>query len=116
VKIAEIEQNKIVSGREAWKGFRELVIPKWSEAFISAIHDATGETRFTYVTAVTRLLGSAATWERHPAFCEAMAHNPIKIISLYEMLTEVYGQLKKTLAGTELGRMLQLFRAAGIEI
>jgi hypothetical protein len=32
------------------------------------------------------------------------------------MLEEVYGQLKTTLAGTELGRMLQLFRAAGIQI
>ena len=116
VKIEEIEHNKIVSGREAWKGFRELVSPKWSEAFISAIYKATGETSFTYVTAVTKLLGDAQAWEKHPSFCQAMPNNPIKIITLHEMLKEVYGQLKKTLAGTELGRMLQLFRAAGIQI
>jgi hypothetical protein len=116
VKICEIEQNKIVSGREAWKGFRELVSPKWSEAFITAIQKTTGETSFTYVTAVTKLLGDAQRWENHPSFCRAMANNPIKIITLHEMLKEVYGQLKTTLAGTELGRTLQLFRAAGIQI
>ncbi|HEY2468950.1 MAG TPA: hypothetical protein VGI45_14080, partial [Terracidiphilus sp.] len=66
VKITEISQNKIVSGREAWKGFRELVSPKWSEAFIAAIQKATGEDNFTYVTAVTKLVGDAQVWERHP--------------------------------------------------
>jgi hypothetical protein len=116
VKIAEIEQNKIVSGREAWKGFRELVSPKWSEAFITAIQSATGESSFTYVTAVTKLCGDAELWEKHPSFCKAMANNPIKIITLRAMLEEVYGQLKTTLAGTEVGRMLQLFRAAGVQI
>jgi hypothetical protein len=116
VKITEIEENKIVSGREAWKGFRELVSPKWSAAFIGAIEEATGQASFTYVTAVTKLLGDAQIWEKHPRFCAALANNPIKIITLREMLTEVYGQLKKTLAGTELGRMLQLFRAAGVQI
>jgi hypothetical protein len=116
VKIEEIEQNKIVSGREAWKGFRELVSPKWSEAFIAAVQKATGESSFTYVTAVTKLIGDAAKWEQHHSFRRALADNPIKIVTLREMLEEVYGQLKTTLAGTELGRMLQLFRAAGIQI
>lgn len=90
--------------------------PKWSEAFISAVTKATGETSFTYVTAVTKLLGNAEVWEKHASFCHAMADNPIKIITLHEMLAEVHGQLKKTIADAELGRMLQLFRAAGIEI
>jgi hypothetical protein len=45
-----------------------------------------------------------------------MANNPIKVITLHEMLKEVDGKLKTTLAGTELGRMLQLFRAAGVQI
>lgn len=116
VKICEIEQNKIVSGREAWKGFRELVSPKWSEAFVTAVQTATGEKQFTYVTAVTKLIGHAQQWETHPSFCRAMANNPIRIVTLREMLSEVYGQLKTTLAGTELGRMLQLFRAAGVQI
>jgi hypothetical protein len=93
-----------------------LVITKWLEAFITAIQKATGENSFTYVTAVPKLMGDAQVWVTHPPFCEAMAGNPIKLITLKEMLEEVYGQLKTTLAGAELGRMFQLFRAAGVQI
>ena len=46
-KISQIQDNKIVSGRPAWKGFRELVVPKWSQAFRDAVFHETGETRFT---------------------------------------------------------------------
>lgn len=114
--IAEIEENKFVAGKEAWKRFRELVKPKWSEAFVSAIEDATGQRSFTYVTAVTKLTGSAERWQAHAPFSEALGGNPIKLITLREMLEEVYGQLSHTLAGTEMGRMLQLFRAAGVNL
>lgn len=112
-KLAEIEQQKIVNGREAWKGFRELVVPKWSEAFVTTIQGLTGTTKFTYVTAVTKLTGSAQCWEEHSGFRKAMASNPVKIITLAEMMEEVYDKLGTTLAGTDLGRTLQLFRAAG---
>lgn len=115
-KIDEIEQKKKVAGREAWKGFRELVSPKWSEAFMATILAATGESSFTYVTAVTKLIGDAQKWETHPPFRRAIADNPIKVLTLRGMLEEVYGELKMTLAGTEVGRMLQLFRAAGVPI
>jgi hypothetical protein len=114
--IKQIEGHKKAAGREAWKGFRELTSPKWSEAFIAAVEQATGQRTFTYVTAVTKLMGDAKQWEDHPRFCVAMGGNPIMVITLHEMLQEVYGKLNKTLAGTEIGRMLQLFRAAGIQI
>jgi hypothetical protein len=45
-----------------------------------------------------------------------MAGNPIKVLSLCEMLSEVYGELDRALAGTELGRTLQLFKAAGVDV
>ncbi len=113
-KINEITLNKRIAGREAWKGFRELASPKWSEAFVAAIEEATGQRQFTYVTAVTKLVGDRSIWENHPPFCKAMVNNPIKIITLHEMLKVVDGKLKATLAGTELGRMVQLFRVAGV--
>ena len=113
-KIKEISLNKKVSGREAWKGFRELVSPKWSEAFISAIEDATGQRQFTYVTAVTKVVGPRELWEQYKPFREAIDNNPIKIVALHDMLKEVDGNLKTTLAGTELGRMVQLFRVADV--
>lgn len=115
-KLKQIKDNKVVSGREAWKSFRELTSQKWSEAFIDAVDQATGQRSFTYVTAVTRLIGDAQCWEKNPTFSKAMAGNPIKILQLREMLTEIYGEIDTTLAGTELGRTLQLFRAAGVGI
>ncbi|MCW5778571.1 MAG: hypothetical protein R3B11_02840 [Nitrospira sp.] len=105
--------KKVVSGREAWKGFRELTSPKWSEAFIEAVAQATGQSSFTYFTAVTKLVGDVQCWEENPAFSKTMDGNPIKILQLREMLTEIYSEIGTTLAGTELGRTLQLFRAAG---
>jgi hypothetical protein len=115
-KITEIEHGKVSSGRQAWKSFRVLASPKWSEGFISAVQRATGQKTFTYVTAVTKLTGDATIWETHQPFVDAMGGNPIKVITLQQMLEEVYGQLSHTLAGTEIGRMLQLVRAAGIRI
>jgi hypothetical protein len=114
--ISDIEENRFVAGKEAWKRFRELASPKWSEAFVNAIEEATGRRRFTYVTAVTKLNGDAERWETHTPFRKAINNNPIKILTLENMLVEVYGKLSCTLAGTEMGRMLQLFRAAGVNI
>jgi hypothetical protein len=115
-KISEITLNKKVAGRDAWKSFRELTSAKWSEAFIAAVHRWTGQSEFTYVTAVTKIVGDRGLWENHEPFRAAMCRNPIKIIALNEMLKEVDGELRTTLAGTELGRTLQLFRAAGIKL
>ncbi|MDE0456761.1 MAG: hypothetical protein OXI15_05665 [Chromatiales bacterium] len=115
-KIKQIEENKIVSGREAWRGFRELVVPKWSEAFVAAVKEASGEPEFTYVTAITRLKGAAEIWERHRPFVQAMEGNPLKVLTLNDMLHEVSSALSTTVAGTELGRTLQLFKAAGVKL
>jgi hypothetical protein len=115
-EIRNIEQHKVVRGREAWKSFRELVVPKWSEAFLAAIQTATGQQEFTYITAVTKLVGSKSTWETNPTFIQSLGGNPIRILDLREMLNSISPSLSTTLAGTEVGRMLQLFKAAGISI
>jgi hypothetical protein len=113
-RLRALDQKLKVGGREAWKSFRELCSPKWSEAFINAIEDATGSKQFTYVTAVTHINGDPKVWETHRPFIRALSGNPIKVVTLQEMLHEVSGVLSKTLAGTELGRTLQLFKAAGV--
>jgi hypothetical protein len=38
--------------------------------------------------------------------------NPIKIITFHDMIREIQGKLTKTLAATEVGRLLQLFSAS----
>ena len=114
-----ISKKKKINGRPAWKSFRELTCPKWSQAFLKAIKDETGEDCFTYVTAVTRLKdekNDKNRWENHLPFRQAVGENPIQILTLVEMVCEIQERLNTTLAATEVGRMLQLFSAAGIHI
>lgn len=113
VKIRELEENKIVSGREAWKGFRELVIPKWSEAFVKTITEVTGSCKFTYLTAVTVIKGEKAAWEKYPRFTQAMNGNPVKLLEISDILEEIYPDLTTTMASTDIGRLLQVVKASG---
>ena len=114
-KVAEIAGNKIRSGREVWKGFRELCQPKWSEAFLGKIEATTGTRNFTYYTVVTRLLNAKARsqWEDNPAFRAALGGNPIRILTFAEMLNFLWQELTTTPAASEIGRAIQLMKAAG---
>lgn len=115
-ELDAITNNKIVAGRERWKAFRELVVPKWSEAFREIILQFTGATEFTYVTAVTRVNGDRAIWETHQPFQKSLGGNPLRVIDLTEMLRAVLPGLKTTVANTSIGRLLQLVKAAEIEL
>lgn len=115
-ELDAILHNKKRRGRMAWQAFRELTVPKWSEAFLKAVRDATGVERFTYVTAVTKLLGDRAIWEEHKPFRQALDGNPLSILTFQEMVAQIQGQLTTTLAATEVGRMLQLFAAADMKV
>lgn len=112
-KITEFENNKIVSGREAWRGFRELLKPKWSEAFIDKVYDVTGSKEFTHITAVTVLKGEKAIWENYEPFQKALNNNPVKIITLNDMLDELYPIINQTPAASTVGRFLQVTKASG---
>lgn len=112
-RLAELEQEKKVSGRASWKAFRELMVNKWSEAFCEAVWRETGSRSFTYVTAVTRLSGERSDWENHKGFRLALQGNPIRLISLAEMANELLPNITKTPASSSLGRTLQLLKASG---
>jgi len=112
-KLAELEQNKIRSGRESWRFFRELMMPKWSEAFCEAVFRETGSRAFTYITAVTRLSGDHSEWENHTRFRKALRGNPIRLLSLSEMVTEILPGITKTPSSSDIGRTLQLLKASG---
>ena len=113
-ELDAIVNGKVRHGRPAWKAFRELTQPKWSEAFVEAVKRASGEDRFTYVTAVTRLVGDRSVWEGHGPFCEALGGNPMSVLTFREMIDDIQRGLTHTLAATEVGRLLQLFSAAGV--
>jgi hypothetical protein len=115
-EIDAIQKKKKIRGREAWQGFRELVVPKWSEAFRVAVAEATGSESFTYVTAVSKVRGDRSIWENHQPFLNALAGNPIMLLTFKEMVLEIQKTLTTTLAATEVGRMLQMFQASGVHV
>lgn len=115
-ELRNIREGRVVRGREAWRGFRELVVPKWSEAFVSAVEAITGQREFIYTLAVTKLVGNKASWEEDASFRKAIAGNQIRILELKDMLSLIYPSLDTTLASTEVGRILQLFKATGIKV
>ncbi len=111
-KIAEIETNKIVSGREAWKGFREITRTKWAEAFIDKIEEISGSRDFTYTTAVTVVKGDKSVWESHADFSEILHGNPVRILTFSDILNDLWPTINTTPASSEVGRVLQLIKAA----
>lgn len=115
-ELDHIINSDSIRGRAAWKGFRELVVPKWSEAFLKAIEEASGRREFTYFLAVTKVNGDRSCWENHQPFQDSLEGNKIKLLDFSQMVREIYPNLGTTLASTEVGRLLQLFKASGINI
>lgn len=111
-------RNRLIGNKEAWKHFRELVEPKWTEAFLKVIKDTTGSDAFTYITAVTvaRDEQNRISWEENPAFKIALGNNPIRLITLHDMLAEVFSQLGTTVESSQFSRTLQLIKAAGMTV
>jgi hypothetical protein len=114
-KIREIKEARKVAGRESWKGFRELCQPKWAEAFLTEVEKSTGTRQFTYYTVVTKLRNAETRnqWEENPKFINALEGNPIRILLLAEMLDYLWDALRLTPAASEIGRSIQLMKAAG---
>ena len=111
-----IDHNKKVGGKEGWRHFRELSRDKWAAAFMDAIEEASGTRRFTYVTAVTLLCGGESAkeaWTNRTDFSKRLEGNPIIIISLADMLEEVFPKLGTTVASSQFSRSLQLIKASG---
>ncbi len=115
------DPNKIISGREAWKKFRELVKKEWSTAFVKEIENQTGSCSFTYYVAVTKTKGDIKKFENILKKGGAKEVK-IKIITLNEMLISIYKKIedeikekKHTLQPTVVGRLFQVMIASGFQ-
>lgn len=111
-----IDHGKKVGGKEGWRHFRELARDKWAAAFMDAIYALTGSRQFTYVTAVTLLCGGEngrASWMNRADFINRLEGNPIRILSLSEMLDDVFPQLGTSVASSQFSRSMQLIKASG---
>ncbi len=114
--INAISKKSNLGGREVWRSFRELVDIKWSRAFRKVVRDQTGVDEFVYYTAVTKLDKNAnkKAWEENPDFKSMLPGCDIKLITLPEMVKSISDKMTKTVANSDLGRTIQLLKAAGM--
>lgn len=113
-KLAELRGEKKNPKRATWRHFRELWIPKWSEAFRQAILERTGQSDFDYRIAVTRLKGDAAAWDNDPMVSTNLSGCSVGFLTLEQMWAEMLERLTTTPAPSEIGRLAQLLKAAGL--
>jgi hypothetical protein len=114
-KLAELRgERKNIAKKKPWRHFRELWIPKWSEAFREEILKLTGQRDFTYRIAVTRLKGDVTAWGKDPTISQNLSGCSVGFLTLEEMWGRMLAELTKTPAASEIGRLAQLLRAAGL--
>ena len=117
-------------GREIWKSFRELISPKWGEAFSNKIYEETLSKDYTYYILVTKfIIQKSSTLEiakKKFENCSTFRNNlkydnsskiKIKLFTFKELFYQHFIQRHSTtLEATELGRLIQIFRASDIKI
>lgn len=106
-------------GRPKWKHFRELTSDKWSRAFRAEIAKITEQPQFTYYVAVTKLNGdynsAVKAWRGCGRFKKALDNNPMDFLTAKEILNKLWEDKTKTMAASEVGRLLQVVKASGWE-
>lgn len=116
-KLGELRGEKRSPKRATWHHFRELWVPKWSEAFRDKIADLTGQSTFAYRIAVTRSRGEgdADAWAEDPTIKESLGDCSFGFLTLQEMMwATMLAELTTTPAASEMGRLAQLLKAAGL--
>jgi len=118
-KLMELRENSGPRKRPTWQHFRELWIPKWAEAFRNEIARLTGQSEFAYRIAVTRFQGDsperwAEEWRDDPTVRTNLPGCSIGFLTLEEMWATLLTELRRTPAASEIGRLAQLLKAAGL--
>ena len=113
---AEWEINhlrRIVGGRERWKVYRELASPKWGRAFRDKVRELTGEKTFEHWIVCTRFDDpeNERVWTQNRDFRRNLTPH-LRIVPLDRIFRETADQLGTTVANSELGRLIQLLKAA----
>lgn len=116
-EIDAIASNRKVSGKERWKTYRELVSPKWGRAFRSKIKELTGESSFEYWIVCTRLdaADQGKTWTHNKDFRRNLTPH-LRIVPLEWIFRETASKISTTPANSELGRLIQLLKAADLDL
>jgi len=118
-----------------WGRLRELANPKWTMAFCEKIKDITGSSKFTYVLSLTKITGfgrmplSDRTIYAQDILnnCERIKSNfenagasiKFKVLTFKEIFDSIFQELNdnkaSTLESSDIGRLIQLIQAAGLE-
>jgi hypothetical protein len=114
-KLKELRREVSQPKRETWRYFRELWIPKWSEAFRSEIKARTGSDKFSYFIAVSKLVGDGSAWGEDPTIKKNLGGNPIGFLELGSMWSEYLEAVGTTPQPSAIGRLAQLLKAAGVD-
>jgi hypothetical protein len=114
IKLEELRGERPNPKRETWRHFRELWVPKWSEAFKETIAERTGADTFSYRIAVTHLRGDGEGWAQDSHIRENLAGSSFGFLTLEAMWKTMLKELKSTPASSEIGRLAQLLKAAGL--
>jgi len=87
-ELTALRKDGMSHGGKARWGFRDLGFPDWSNALHQMVLDLTGESRFTYRIAVTRLRGisTALDWEKEPTINANLRGCSFGFLTLQEML------------------------------
>lgn len=112
--LAQLRGERKNPKRETWRHFRELWKPKWSEAFRQQIEERTGAKTFTYRIAVTRLNGDASGWSSDRRIAKNLPGCSVGFLEMEKMWKAILGELTERPAPSELGRLAQLLKAAGV--
>jgi hypothetical protein len=112
--LAQLRGEKKNPKRETWRHFRELWKLKWSEAFRKEIEQRTGAKTFAYKIAVTRLIGHGDEWSADETIAKNLPGCSVGFLEMEEMWTTILGKLTERPAPSELGRLAQLLKAAGV--
>lgn len=116
-EIDAIASGRKVAGRERWKTYRELASPKWARAFRRKIKELTGESSFEYWVVCTRSGDpkEEKAWTRNAEFRKNLTPH-LRIVTLNTIFRETLAKISTTPANSELGRLIQLLKAANPDL
>jgi hypothetical protein len=109
-----LRDNRKVGRRFAWQFFRELWIPKWATALRKTVANLTGATEFAYSIAVTDLRGDPLAWRADARIAANLPGCSVGFLPLSDIWAELLTELTTRPASSEIGRLAQLLKAAGL--
>ncbi len=125
-RLEQMKGNRPNPKRSIWRSHRELWDAAWSASFRGEVKRLTGQSKFRYTIAVTRLTGlvkdpeeAAQMWASDPTVKANLAGSAFSFLEFREVWQRIQdeqqGSSSSRPASSEIGRLAQLMRAAHVE-